>query len=1135
MIKYSTSAAILAMAAVSAPMVCQGQDAVTEAKKVNALLAQNKVQEAIDLCDKMIKLYSAGKTRVAAQFAHSEPYFHWKKGTILRAAKQYGAAYDAFKVLYTTERFKDKKMQERAKIDRNLYGQAGAGYDHYLTMSLFYMAYSRFQEAQGNPKAKPPVAGDPAKFNECIPDMEEYLKLYQSGKVSKAEKAAKMDGQLCFMLLQAYLLKPEPDFKKAGEYLEMSRKAKAALPDDMAMGGLETIIRVANTNPENIGWVHDVIEANPQSYDLGPVRMARYGNLFFNHALKSAKIATDALKAGNQKLANDAARSTNSLLSMVPDTEETALALKSMHGILKKTKAAVADPLAGGSYRSGDCAALYKSYAGFSKNKTNLEGYALATTANVAQQYGSMRLAKAGYEILLTRYPGLSQGVKEDGKVVYKSMKDKNTFQFAQLCRSTGEEERAVALEGKIDMKEMGEGGQTALLINKMARLSGAGQWDEAIPVIKEVIKATEGDKTGAFYPAARFAQVAAAWSTGKWEETITLGEALLKEDVLAAAAATGGKFKPETAVKNETQCRYFIIDAHTKLVPFDAKHLDKIVECGEAYYAKFPDDSTLQPAVYFSAINALLTRQGGGDPSAMTKDMNQALGYCDTFAKKWEGHDLYPHVLMLSGNILINGEDDARKPDGILALEKAAEAGLKAGNDKGKSVAANSFYMLASYGREIEMKDEDAKAMDARLKGYAQRFWNEADYEGCEYSLKMVNISLNDAMEADKATFDAAVAKAQEVIAREANYAVTSGKINEDMEATINGYVTSYTDGYKKFNGKELTLEQKTEQLTNFPGVKKDDKYTNAILRMAMLTSMSDAQAKLAKAGDKDAAAKMENEIGQAFRRMTNEFKPSDLTPFICVQVGNYEVEYARRLNNKDMRAEEANTALSYFEHAISQGGEYLDLAKLGQANALGLTGDKAKEAESAAMFEALAKSPNQEVAGPALMGITKLHMATGDYAAAVAAAKRYSDANIRVGRKDMQMLYGEALFKSGDIDNAVTVYTNVYQDMGNVAYSAPACKALMEIYWQRNKPSTGDRLQGTFRPSDRWRAWNTAQVYVKRLRESGFEQKMTPDDRDKYNEVVTLLNQYASDAAVQREDKEGKQFQSQIRGKKK
>ncbi|MBR5895482.1 MAG: hypothetical protein IKZ13_08065 [Akkermansia sp.] len=1125
MIKHSTAAAVLALAAASAPMVCQAQDPATAAKQVQSLLGAGKVNDAVALCDKMIKTYSNTKSRLAAQFAHYEPFFHWQKGNILFAAKQYGAAYDAFNAIYSDARFKDKKLRDRALAEKSM--NSGNGFEPYLTASLFYMAYSKFQEAVGDPKAKPPVAGDPAKFAECIPVMEEYLQMYQSGKVSKMEKDQKMDGKLCFMLLQAYLLKPEPDFKKAGEYLEKSRTAKAALPDDMAMSGLATIIKVANENPEHIGWVYKVIRSNPQSFSLGPIRMARYGSQFFNPALQSAKQLADSLKKGQQPQADEAAKTTFELLGLVPEVEETRRSLHSMYTTLKNYKASMPDPAAGASYRASDCAALFKNYDKLGKANTQMEAYALVTASNIAQQYGSMRLAKGGYQILLDRYPSLSQNTKEGTK----SMKDKNTFQLAQLCRATGEEERAVALEGKVDMKEMGEGGQTALLVNKMSRLTKEDNWAEASSVAAEVIKATEGDKAGSHYAPARFVQVAAAWKLAKWEDVIRLGEALLSEDVLGNAVK-GGKFKEATAVANETQTRYFIIDAHSRLVKHDATHLDKILECVEAYIAKFPTEATLQPNVYFQGIDALLKRQGGGDPVAAAKDMEKALAYCTTFAEKWPENTLYPHVRMLTGNILINDEDEAKKQQGVIALQDAVEAGLK--TDKGKSVAANALYMLSFYGQEIALEGEDTAAQTARCKGYVKRYWDEADFEGCEYSLKMVTASLNQALEEDKAAFDAAVKQAQTVIAREANYGLANNRVNTDMEATINGYASTYNDGYKKFNGSDLSLEEQVKHYTEFPGISKEDKYTQAILRMAMLSSMSAAQVKLAKT-DKDAAAKMQNDIGKEFRRMTNEFKPADLTNFICVQVGNYEVDYARRLNDQSMRNEEANTALAYFQEAITRGGEYLDEAKLGKASALGLTDDKAKQEESAQMFEALAASQNPEVAGPALFGITKLHMATGNYAAAVASAARFEQARIREGKKDMQMLYGEALAKSGDYENALVAYTNLYQDMGNIAYSAPACKALMEIYWQRNNPSTGDRLAGTFKPSDRWRAWNTAQVYVKRIRESKLEAKMTPDDRDKWNEVVNLLNQYAADAAVQREDKDNKAFQAQIGSRKK
>lgn len=1124
MIKNSTVAAVMAIA-VAMPMVCHAQDPATAASQIQQLISQNKAAEAIALCDRMIATYGNTRSRIAAQFAHYEPFFHWQKANIYFAAKQYEQAFEAFKVLRTDPRFQDRKLRDRALAEPNM--NNGNGYEPFLTASLFYMAYSRFNQAAGDPRNN--VAGDPSKFEECIQLMEEYLEMYQNGQVSDMEKAQKMDGKLCFMLMQAYLLKPQPDFQKAGEFLERSRTARAPLPDDMAMSGLDTIIRVGIEHPEHIGWIYKVIRSNPQSFSLGPIRMARYGSMFFNPALQGAKIVSGSLRRGEQDAANEGAKTTYALLGLVPEVMETCQALRTMHQQLRNYSSSVPDPAAGASYNANNCATLFKNYQKLHRANTQLEAYALVTAANVAQQYGSMRLARAGYQLLLDRYPNLSQTTPEGPK----SMRDRNIFQLSQLCRATGDEEVAVALEGKINMEEMGEGGQTALLVNKMARLTSEGNWAEASAAAAEVVAALGNDKTNQNYVAARFVQVAAAYKLQKWEDVITLGEAALSEN-LFTAALEAGKLKEANAITNETQTRFFIIDAHSKLVRHDATHRDKIMACVEDFIKKFPNENTMQPNVVFMGINTLLERQGNGDAEAQTRDIEAALAYCVTFEEKWGGeqaHNLYPHVLLLHGNIFINGEDEARKPEGIDILERAADAALAQG-DKGKSVAANAFYMLSSYGSEIKKEGENDAAMATRARSYVDRYWSEADYEGCEYSLKMVSRSLALSEGVDKASFDAAIELAQRIIAREANYGLANNSVNPDMEATINGYAASYSTGWEKYNGSALTLEQKNEHFTNFPGIVAEDKYTRAILRMAMLSSMSEAQAKLARSqepGDKAKADEMAEQITQAFRRMTAEFRPEDLTNFICVQVGNYQVKYASRMGDVSIKEEEARNALKYFEQAVSRGGEYLDEAKLGKAQAQALIASERSNA--VALFTELSNSQKQEIAGPALFGLTQLHMDMGNAAEAVACAKRFDDAGIRVGRKDMQLLYGQALAASGDVENALVSYTNLYQDMGNIRYSAPACVALMKLLWERNQPSTGDRMQGNFKGSDRWRAWNTGQVYVRRVRESGLVEKLTPDDRDRWNEVESLLSQYAADPAVQREDKENRDFQSRVR----
>ena len=137
---------------------------------------------------------------------------------------------------------------------------------------------------------------------------------------------------------------------------------------------------------------------------------------------------------------------------------------------------------------------------------------------------------------------------------------------------------------------------------------------------------------------------------------------------------------------------------------------------------------------------------------------------------------------------------------------------------------------------------------------------------------------------------------------------------------------------------------------------------------------------------------------------------------------------------------------------------------------------------------------------------------------------------------RVDMNMLMAAAYAKSGDaesIKNALQTYNSLYtSNMGNVSVSAPACKAIMELLWARNTPSSGDRMSGNFQPSDRWVAWKTGEDYVRLLTNSGFREKMNSDERDLFNQVESLVNQYGRDAGVAREDREANEHKNRVKG---
>ncbi len=1121
--RFTSAAAVLAMVAMSVPMVSYAQDPQTVSKQVKALIAQKQYDQAISLCDKMINNVGSGKSRVAKQFLHMVPYFYWDKASAQAAKKDYKGAYDTYKALREASQYKDKALIA-ASAEAT---KTAEGYAPFLTMGLFQMGYMRFQDGLGSEG----TPGDIAMFDDAIPVLEEYLKLLKSGKVSAQEKKLKLQGKVAFLLMQSNLLKKEPDFKKAEEYLAASGNSREKLPDDMAMTGLATIVNIGLKQPQYIGWASRVIASNPGSYSLSPDRAARHAPTFLNAAIKASIVAGNALKADDLATAAAAAQSSVKVFSMLPEVAEVRSTVKENIAALGKYEKPLNDPATGSRLNEREQKALQKAYDKLAKDNSQIEAFATLTMANTALTFGSNRLGKAGYQLMVDRYPRLSQ--TKGGQA--QPMTDKNIFQLSQLCHVTGDEEAAIKLEKRLESSGS-EVGSKNIKVNEMARLVKAQDWENVIPAADEVLAIYKNDTGNQFYATAFFSKVAALYKLGRYQEVAEQGTALLASGCLVPSA----KLSAKQVATYGSQTNFFVIDSYNRLGAQDRSNYDKALEAFDQYVKNYPSmdlkENALAANAYYTAIDTLLKRQGNGDDNAKAEDIAKAHEYCKVIVDNWPKSSVYPTAQLLRGNILINGEDESVKDEGMQALEACTVASLEQPEGRGKGTAANALYWLASYGLEIPREGEDEAALNARMKGYSDKFWNEADEAGNAYALQMATLELKRANRGkDAAVYNAALKRTQEIIAREANHALSKNRVNTDMEAAINDYAAAYIDGSKVHNNKELTLEEKTAHFTAFPGVVEGDKYTRAILRMALINSMNSDL--VAAADDADKRNKINQDIEKTFREMTNSFKPADLTSFICVNVGNYLVDYVSRFDNPASKAEELAQAEAYFGEAISRNKEQVEAARLGRANAWALTGDKAKQSEALKEYDTLAQSRDRAVAGPALVGSTKLYMAMGDANKAVEMATKFvNDRSNQTGRLDMLMLLGKAHDMAGNAKDALLTYMNLYnQNLGNVTYSAPACLAMTEIMWKRNAPTTGDRLAGNFKQSDRWQAWNTAQDYVTKLRRSGFEEKMSRSDKDLFQKVVQAAARYGADAAVQKEEKERRDFQARVKSSKK
>ncbi len=1127
---HITGISVLAAMAFTVPCVCQAQDPVSALKQVQDLAAAGKIQDAVDLCDKILTKYSDPNSTIAKQFRWVLPFYAWEKADTLYKAGDYDGAYKAYKAYADNKLFTEKTFMDTVKL------QASQQYEVFearRTYVVFQQGLSLYMLGSGTEEQ----AGDKTKLQDAIPLLEEYYGMLQKNKVSALEKKQKLDGRVCFMLVQAYMLQPTPDFKKAGEYLEKARKAKGKLPDDMAMTGLNTVARIAMEHPETAGWVYKIISTSPASYNMEPARAARYADKYLNNGIKATMATDKAMKANDVSSAAEAAHSANCLFALVPDMVTIRTALAAQMKAVGKSAKAFTDSGTGVRIVPEHPKKLSEAYKKLDSDHRDLDGYAVLSCANLALTMQSNRLAKAGYQIMVDRYKSLVQTDK-DNKTV--EMLGNNYFQLAQLCYATGDQEAGDKYIQKVPGDENEIGGDKAknIAVNKMSRMLKDKDWQGVLPAADEVMKLFKDEPTNQYYVSAQFAIIAAQHNLKNYEEVITKAEELLHSGGLEASGK--GALKPDKAKYYNMTTFYYLMDSQMKLASMDTKYLEEAMKVFKRYKERHPEfdlkENSLAPNMYYAAVDCLTRMARQAEEAEAAKLNQQALDYCKSIVEHWPDGEFAPNADLQAASILIADPDQTVKPEAIKILERCAENAKKRMDEKGAKediLFANALFWLDSYGLEIPMEGEDEAATAARVKGYNERFWNEADYEGCVYALPAACLRVSRAdKEGNAEAVKTALEGLRSIIVREANFAYKNNKSNPELEKAINTYIDKYIAGATKYKDAGVIPEKQTQDLVkDFSEINSDDKYTNAILRMAVINAMNQELASIKDDPSKRDAKALE--VERAFRDMTNTFKPDDLTSFIAVQVGDYLVKYVSRFDDPSSKQNEIDMAITYYDSVINRRRDRVAEATLGKANALSFSRNAEQQKEAIKLFEQVSSGPVTTQTIPAMKGLAELYSRNGNYEKARDAAALYlkSTRGNNDERLQMNMLLGKAYSECGDIKNALLTYMNVFnQNRNRIGYSAPACVAAMELFWKRNNPSTGDRMKGDFKASDRWTAWSTGQNYVNLIKRSKLEDKMAASDRDAYNKVVAKVAEYGADMAVQKEDKEGKDFQRKL-----
>lgn len=107
-----------------------------------------------------------------------------------------------------------------------------------------------------------------------------------------------------------------------------------------------------------------------------------------------------------------------------------------------------------------------------------------------------------------------------------------------------------------------------------------------------------------------------------------------------------------------------------------------------------------------------------------------------------------------------------------------------------------------------------------------------------------------------------------------------------------------------------------------------------------------------------------------------------------------------------------------------------------------------------------------------------------------------------------------------AAESENPIEAYCDLYRDnLGCVSVSAPACKKMMELLWERDGGAYMNNGDGSYSHGDRWTAWKRGKMYCDML-ESIYVQ-MEPSDQILYDAVKELVDAYEKDPKVQAENR--------------
>ncbi|MEM9079542.1 MAG: hypothetical protein AAGC74_02490 [Verrucomicrobiota bacterium] len=435
--------------------------------------------------------------------------------------------------------------------------------------------------------------------------------------------------------------------------------------------------------------------------------------------------------------------------------------------------------------------------------------------------------------------------------------------------------------------------------------------------------------------------------------------------------------------------------------------------------------------------------------------------------------------VFNLKGNILqVENKADEAEKYYLKALNLAERK-------ENKTIAGDSlFYLVGLLGEEKNPRIKEALP-------YYDKFWAEYGSDS-PYKAQMAVAGLP-ALDASNRSQEG-LDRLQGVIAQLAKRPGAFG-----LEEAIN----SYTKFFLK--NKENTEEKLKQLYYDFPGINREDKAAQAILRIALIGVFEDISETAAKEDDERAVSKANASIKVLFEDLKKDFELNTLSNFILVSVG----DYLREKTNSPRQA------IPYYEEALGRSDQsYRFPAMFGLADVYGRS-DSAGDLEKSAkqLLRVYDDSKDKSQKEQALFRATEVYAKLKNWDKTKELSRSYLDPekNYNQFAPQASLLLGQAFDALGDKKSALAVFARTNGAYtGLISVSAPSMKRYMELLWERNKTATSESL------SDKQQAYNFGHQFLEQTRHIRSSDRMDETDRVLWDAVEDLVLKYEANPSV-------------------